>query len=72
MTYAITDSQTHDAAMAVHAAADLMGHLAQLSDAHWLSAGQAELRAEWAFDAYDRLVARMATIPRPGSGKDAA
>ena len=65
MPYTITSSQVQDAEMAADRAADLIMHLAQLSDAHWLSAGQAELRAEWAFSAFDRLCERMASIPRP-------
>lgn len=65
MDYTITERQAREAGMAAYAASDLVAHLAQLSDAPWLSAGQAELRAEWAFEAFDKLAACMAHIPRP-------
>jgi hypothetical protein len=63
--YTLTDEQTHAAAMAGHAAADLIPFLAQMSDAYWLSPSQVGLRAEWAFAAYDKLVEWMASLPRP-------
>jgi hypothetical protein len=63
--YQITEETAHEAAMAAHAASDLAKALAQVADGPWLSPSQHSLRAEWAMADYDKLVERMAKIPRP-------
>jgi hypothetical protein len=61
----LTTEQCHEAGMARRVCGDLAAELAVI---RWLAGGEPylqDLHVEWAFDAYDRLVAYMATLPRP-------